>query len=128
MQSLNFLPHNFLYYSTKNAALDLVLQGRRYFYVRPDTLEMVRTLLEGNKKAAPLSLYTSYRRLGGPLMKAVRDVEKYPDRVPNDFAFVTEQFPELSDEEKNATTLSTGEQFKMMFDCFSLMAKVAYLL
>ncbi|KAL7545339.1 hypothetical protein ACHAWF_008688 [Thalassiosira exigua] len=59
-------------------------------------------------------------------MKAVKDVEKYPDRVPDDFGFVAEQYPEAPEEDKGATTLSTRDQVKMMFDCFSLIAKVAY--
>ena len=89
-------------------------------------LELVRTLLEGNEKAATLALYTAYNRLGRPLLEAVLDVEKYPDRVPNDFGFAIEDYPELLEEEKEATTLSTVEQFRMMLDCFSLIAKVAY--
>jgi hypothetical protein len=56
-------------------------------------LELVRTLLEGNEKAATLALYTAYNRLGRPLMEAVLDVEKYPDRVPNDFGFAIETIP-----------------------------------
>ena len=60
-------------------------------------------MLEGNKKAATLALYTAYNRLGRPLMEAVLDVEKYPDRVPNDFDnlahFMTEEAAMMVDEE-----------------------------
>ncbi|KAL9189215.1 hypothetical protein ACHAXT_011705 [Thalassiosira profunda] len=110
--------------------------SRRYFFIPPYMLDMVRAFVDANKESASLALCTAFSKVARSTHDAAFDYEKYPDRIPADFGFAVEGSMKrkgctseediLSDDEKNVTTLSAREQFRMMYDCFALLAKAAY--
>ena len=84
--------------------------------------------METDPKFAGTSLYSAYRKLGGPLFKAVDDLKTYPTSVPTDFSFASgdKLDYEMTEKEKKHTSLTIEEQFKLVFECFSLVAKGSY--
>ena len=114
----------------QGAPLDILLNGRMYPGIAADTLDKVRTILEGDPRAS-VSLFTAYTRLVRALYEAMDDEKTYPDGIPADLAFIEEQIPDedLTDLGRRAlaaTTLTFREQCKMMLDAFVLIAKVGY--
>ena len=52
----------------------------------------MKVVLESNRKTAAMSLFTAFTKIGGSaVMDAVRDKEKYPERIPNDFSFISKR-------------------------------------